>query len=68
MEWNEDDYERIQEIQSMSPNFIKDAIEWWNGEANESIKRFVVVTCYYEWLALQADKADDVLADWNKEV
>lgn len=68
MEWNEDDYERVQEIQSMSPDFIKDAIEWWNSVASETIKRFVVVTCYYEWLAMQADKADDVLVDWNKEV
>lgn len=67
MEWDEDDLQRIEEIRTMPTTFIKEAIDWWNGVATESMKRFVVVTCYYEWLALQADHVDDAVVDWEKE-
>jgi hypothetical protein len=68
MEWTEDDYQRIKEIKSVSPEFIKEAIGWWNTQASESVKRFVVVTCYYEWLAIQANHADDILSHWEDEL
>jgi hypothetical protein len=67
MELTEDDHERIKEITSASPEFIKEAIDWWNEKAKESIKRFVVVTCYYEWLLANANAVDNLLDDWKKD-
>lgn len=67
MEWDKDDLDLLHDIQNASPEFIQEAIDWWNGTASQSIKRFIAVTCYYEWLALQSDDVDYAVQSWEDD-
>jgi hypothetical protein len=67
MEMSDDDLERIQEIKTLSTDFLAEALNWWNSEATEKLKRFVIITCYYEFLTMQAEGVDDFLADIVEE-
>ena len=61
MEISDDDLQRVNEIRNLPVSFLKEALEWWNTQASARIKQFVVITCYYEFLAMQAEEADDYL-------
>ena len=66
MELSEDDLQRVQEIRNLSPEFLAEAVTWWNTQATQKIRQFVVVTCYYEFLAMQADDVDGFVT-WLEE-
>jgi len=66
VEISDDDLERVNEIRNLPVGFLHEAIEWWNTQATARIKQFVVVTCYYEFLAMQADNVDDFVS-WLEE-
>lgn len=66
MEMSDDDLERVHEIRNLSAGFLREAIDWWNTQATARIKQFVVVTCYYEFLAMQADNIDNFVS-WLEE-
>lgn len=67
IEMNNDDYERIEEIKTLSTDFLVEALHWWNDDACEKLKHFIIVTCYYEFLTMKAEDADDFLADITAE-
>jgi len=61
MEISDDDLQRVNEIRNLPVSFLKEALDWWNTQASARIKQFVVITCYYEFLAMQAEEVDDYL-------
>ena len=65
MEWSDDDLQRMEEIRNLPTSFVVEAVDWWNNKVSQSIKNFIVVSSYYEWLALQSESADDVVQLWD---
>lgn len=68
MELDDEDYERLSEIRSLPRDTIVSAIDWWNVEAPESFKRFIIVSAYYELLAQQSEYAEKALEQWENDV
>lgn len=62
-----EDIERLNEIRSLPPPVIVDAIKWWNHYAPDDMKRFIVVTAYYESMLCTTDLADEALEQWKNE-
>lgn len=62
-----DDIERLNEIRSLPPPVIADAIKWWNYGAPDAMKKFIIVTAYYESMLCTTDLADEALKQWEKE-
>lgn len=65
MELNDDDYERLKEIRSLPAEFAEQAFNWWNEEANDAMKRFIIVSTYYEYLAHASEFIDNIVVDWS---
>lgn len=59
LEFTQDEIERVHEIRGMPESYVREAMHWWNTEAPPYVKRFVVVTCYYESMLSQVNNADD---------
>lgn len=61
-----EDMERLNEIRSLPPPVIFDAIKWWNHYAPNDMKRFIVVTAYYESMLTHntSDLTDEALREW----
>lgn len=64
-EISKDDLERLEEIRRLPRNVIVDAIKWWNDEAPEGVKRFIIVTTYYESILSTSEFADEALKEWE---
>ena len=62
-----EDIERLNEIRSLPPPVIQDAIHWWNHDAPIAMKNFIIVTAYYESMLYTSEFADEVLQQWEKE-
>jgi hypothetical protein len=58
-EFTQDEMERVHEIRGMPAEYVKEALEWWNTEAPQYVKRFVIVTCYYESMMHEMGHADE---------
>ena len=66
MEISDDDLERLHEIRNLPVSFLREAVNWWNTQATAKVQQFVIVTCYYEFLAMQADNVDGFVT-WLEE-
>lgn len=66
-EISSDDLQRLEEIRSLPPSVIAEAIRWWNHEAPSAIKKFIIVCAYYEAMLSTTELADEVLEQWEKE-
>ena len=65
MEWSHDDEERIEEIRNLPTSVIADAFNWWNSDSYSNMKRWIVVSSYYEFLAQSSEYADEILEEWS---
>lgn len=68
MELDDEDTERLNEIRSLPKDTILDAIDWWNLDAPDTLKRFIVVSTYYELLTQQSEHAEKALKQWENDV
>lgn len=65
-EISQEDIERLEEIRTLPVEVIKNAIKWWNEEAPNVVKQFIVVTAYYESMLITSEFADEALQYWNE--
>lgn len=63
---SQEDIERLDEIRNLPISVIVDAIDWWNHQAPDAMKRFVVVTTYFETILMTSEMADQALKEWNE--
>lgn len=59
------DDERLQELQNISPEFVKEALNWWNKTADKGMKRFIIVAAYYETLAVSMEELEEDIRKIN---
>jgi hypothetical protein len=62
-----EDMEKLNEIRSLPPPVVRDAIYWWNHDAPIAMKNFIIVTAYYESILFTSELADEALQQWKKE-
>lgn len=67
MDLDNEDFERLEEIRSLPREVIVDAINWWNYDADEGMKRFIVASTYYEILTQTAEDAEKALKQWEND-
>jgi hypothetical protein len=61
-----EDLARLEEIRSLPLATIAEAIKWWNHEAPDPIKKFIIVCAYYEGMLSTTELADEVLRQWSE--
>ena len=64
---DEEDFEKLEEIRSLPREVIVDSINWWNHDADEGMKRFIVASTSYEVLTQMADNAEKALIQWEND-
>lgn len=67
MNLDDEDYERLEELRNLPLKTVVEALRWWNEEADESLKRFVAVSAYYEVQLHSANLIDEVSETWENE-
>lgn len=67
MDLDDEDFERLQEIRSLPREVVVDSINWWNHDADEGMKRFIVASTYYEILTQMANDAEKALEQWEND-